>query len=181
MGMQDPNKCSTEVAPGHPGAIEEDGNSFNFSANDFGTSTNQGATLQYLCFLNGSDSTWDYITITPLGNISASDVFCDSQPNNLGTAFTCKVNFDPTTDFVTSIVFNAAPGDTGIPANSVLLIDLNPCTVTGENCVNPGQGGNIAWPADFGFSALVPEPTSFALLGTGLLVTFRKRLLKSKS
>jgi PEP-CTERM motif len=110
-----------------------------------------------------------------------TDVFCDSQPNNFGKAFSCSENIID--GKVTSIVFNAGPGETGIPYGSNLFIDLNPCGTGAENspCVGNGTAGTDAWLPGFGFSVLVPEPTSLALLGTGLLVTFRRRLLKSRS
>ena len=180
IGMQDP-RCSN----GTPGAVEVDGSSFSFSATSNGTSTNPGSpNLQYLCFFNGSDTTWNNILVTvdpssPV--IAASSVFCDSPTNAFGTAFTCQVNSDAQGD-LTSIFFFAVQGQTGIPSLANLLIDLNPCSQA-DPCVGnlPGQGTQ-AWPAGFGFDAAinVAEPTSFALLGTGLLVTFRRRLLKSR-
>jgi hypothetical protein len=181
MGMQDPHICSNSV-----GAVPIFDNNFGFSADPItGTSTAPSGSpqnpdhlpLQYLCFTNLSGSAWNYITVTPTDTISASDVFCDSQPNSLGVAFSCTVNSDLTTGNLISIVFNASPGDTGIPYGTNLFIDLNPCTTTGENCVGNGDKGNNPWPKGFGFTALVPEPASLALLVTGLLVTFRKRLL----
>ncbi len=180
MGMQDP-LCSN----GTPGAVEVDGTSFSFSANANGTSTSPNSpNLQYLCFFNASGVTWNNILVTvdpsDTTPVLASSVFCDSPTNSFGTAFTCQVNSDANGD-LTSILFFATQGQTGIPFLSNLLIDLNPCGVPGEECTN--QSGSSPWPANFGFDAVanVPEPTSIALLGTGLLVTFRKRLLKSKS
>ena len=183
MGMQDP-LCSN----GTPGAVEVDGTSFSFSANANGTSTSPNSqTLQYLCFFNASGVTWNNILVTvdPSDSgtpVLASSVFCDSPTNSLGTAYTCQVNSDANGD-LTSIFFFAQQGQTGIPYLSNLLIDLNPCGVRGEVCNGNGDAGTTPWPANFAFDAVanVPEPTSIALLGTGLLVTFRKRLLKSKS
>jgi PEP-CTERM motif len=187
MGMQDPSICSNDIAPGIPipGAQEVDGTSFSFSANANGTSTNTGSpNLQFLCFLNGSGSTWNNILVTvepgsPV--VAASSVFCDSPTNAFGTAFTCQVNSDAEGD-LTSIFFFAGPGQTGIPAFANLFIDLNPCGVAGEVCSNNGEAGTTRWLPNFGFNASinVPEPTTLALLGTGLLVTFRRRLLKSR-
>jgi len=179
MGMQDPQICSNSLGP-----VPVFTDSFSFQATANGTSTSTDPNVnpqgipQYLCFANLSGSVWNYIVVTPTAPITASDVFCDSQPNNLGTAFSCQVISDPTTGLLTSIVFNAGPGETGIPYGTNLFIDLNPCTTTGESCVGNGDRGNDPWPANFGFTARVAEPTSIALLATGLLVTFRKRFFK---
>ena len=169
LGSQDPRLCSNggaqEIDPGTP---------LVFSPYENGTSSANGG--QYLCFLNGYDTTWTDITFS----LSIpEEVYCDSQPNQYGTAFSCKYNYVPGTDLVSSVEFFVTAGETGIPSGSNLLIDLNPCSYSFENCSVQGAGLDL-WPSNEVFTATIPEPSSLALLGTGLLVTLRRRLLKRK-
>ena len=75
---------------------------------------------------------------------------------------------------------------TGIPRFSFLILDLNSCGTRGENCQGNDDSGFGNWvdkngnPINFTFTANVPEPTSIVLLGTGLLVGFRKRFFAQK-
>lgn len=170
LGSQDPRLCSNggaqEIDPGTP---------LIFSPYENGTSSANGG--QYLCFLNGYDSTWTDITIS----LSIpEEVYCDSQPNQFGTAFSCSYTYVPGTDLVSSINFFTTGDETGIPSGSNLLIDLNPCSDSFENCALQGAGNDL-WPSNEVFTGTIPEPTSLALLGTGLLVTFRRRLLNWKA
>ena len=111
-----------------------------------------------LNFLNASGATWKSLILTETG-VAAANISC-SAPG----VFSCSVLAMGATG--AKIVLTATAGFTGIPNGNSFEVILS--------CVN-----STCWPGGLGVSAAanaVPEPTSIALMLTGLgaLVTRRK-------
>jgi hypothetical protein len=116
-----------------------------------------------LNFLNASGATWTSLILTETG-VAAANISC-SAPG----VFSCTVVALGSN--AAKIVLTATAGFTGIPNGNSFEIALG--------CVN-----STCWPANLSVSAAanaVPEPSTIALMLTGLGAVLTRRKLRAKA
>jgi hypothetical protein len=118
-----------------------------------------GGFFNFVTNAGQDTATWELVSAMP-------DVILDDEGNDLGALLNTG---DPVLLAITSSDFDADPDENGI-RDTVFegMGTTNPSPLAGQ-CLNTANGDNSCGTEEGSFTLLIPEPTTVALFGIGLV------------